>query len=464
MESALVQKQHTGIALTATMQQSLRILRMTNAELSDMLATVAERNPFMRLVRKGNGRQPANAGLAPGQEAIAAGPSLFEHVKSQIRQNIRDPLDRSIARHLALALAPTGWLEGDLAVLAAEIRCPLPRAEKVLARLQTFEPAGLFARNLTECLRIQAREAGFLDDGFERVLHNLPAFAQGGKDELARLCGLSGVEVLILLRKMRSLDPKPGLRFWFGQENTPPPDILLRGKPGDWQVEANEAAFPSIRLQIGHVEALAKSDSEALKSALGEAHFLNAALSRRKATLLHIAVCVVQRQSEFLEGRETMPRPLTLADIAEECQLHISTISRSISGSVIETPRGRLSLKTLFSRRVAGAGTAHVSRASLGEVIRQMVEAEDARNPLRDMAIVSALCRKGYDVKRRTVVNYRRDLGIPSAAERRKKAPALPASPRKRGEPGGRLTGSPARAVRNGSQPASRPMRSGMPT
>lgn len=454
MESALVQKQHASIALTATMQQSLRILRMTNAELSDMLAAEAERNPFMRLVRQGERRQPSNKGLLPGQEAVASGPSLFDHVKSQIRQHVRDPLDRAVAGHLALALAPTGWLEGDLSTLAAEIRCPLPRAERVLARLQTFEPTGIFARSLTECLRIQAREAGFLDESFEKVLEHLPAFAQGGKEELARLCGLSAVEVLILLRKMRSLDPKPGLRFWTGQENAPPPDIVLRGKPGDWHVEANETAFPSIRLQIGHVEALAESDSEALRAALSQARFLKAALSRRKATLLHIATCIVRHQSRFLDGQEAMPQPLTLADISEECQLHISTISRSISGSVIETPRGRLPLKTLFSRRVPGAGTAHVSRASLGEAIRRMVEAEDARDPLRDMAIVWALCRLGYEVKRRTVANYRRELGIPSAAERRK---SMPGTPGIRVDPAGRHACRAARIVRGGVQPVPRP-------
>lgn len=445
MESGLVQKQHTSIALTATMQQSLRILRMTNAELSDMLAAEAERNPFMRLVRQGYRRKPSTAGLAPEQDAVAAGPSLLDHVQSQIRQSFRDPLDRAVAEHLALALAPTGWLEGDLATLAAEIRCPLPRAERVLAKLQTFEPSGIFARTLTECLRIQAREAGFLDAGFDRLLRNLPAVAQGGKDELARLCGLSTVEVLILLRKMRSLNPKPGLGFWTGEEIPPPPDILLRGRPGDWQIEVNEASFPSIRLQIGDADALARSDSEAVRAALGQARFLKAALSRRKATLLHIATCIVRRQSRFLDGREMVPEPLTLADIAEECHLHISTISRSIAGSAIETPRGRLSLKALFSRRASGVGTAHVSRASLGETIRRMVEAEDARNPLRDGAIVSALCRMGYDVKRRTVVNYRRDLGIPSAAQRRDNAAAAPAGRHARSTPG---------IVRNGARPA----------
>lgn len=458
MESRLIQKQQTSIALTATMQQSLRILRMTNAELSDMLAAEAQRNPFMSLVRHGDRNKPSGVGLAPGHEAVAAGPTLFDHVISQIRQHFRDPLDRAVAGHLALALAPTGWIEGDLASLAAEIHCPLSRAETILARLQTFEPAGIFARSLAECLRIQAREAGFLDADFEKILENLPALAQGGRDELAKLCSLSPVEVLILLRKMRSLDPKPGLRFWIGQENASPPDIVLRGKPGEWQVEANEAAFPSIRLQIGNVEALAKSDSEALRAALGQARFLGAALSRRKATLLHVATCIVRRQSSFLDGREMMPRPLTLADIADECQLHISTISRSISGSVIETPRGRLSLKTLFSRRVPGVGGGQVSRAGLGEVIRQVVEAEDAHNPLKDLAIVSALYRMGYEVKRRTVANYRRDLGIPSATERRKSAPAVSRHPRTQPFMGDAYPES--RIIPKGARPASRSLAS----
>ena len=426
MELVQTLGQRQTMQMGGQMLHSLAILGMSSQDLSDHLTEKAEANPFVTYT-------PPRAFAARGGDdfdavaAVAADrPSLMAHVVEQIELAFDLPADRMLALYFAEALEPTGWLGQPVETIALVAGVPLPRAEKILGVLQGFEPAGLFARSLSDCLTIQAREADLLTWEVETLLANLDLLAEGRLAELAELCDCDPADVPEIVAQVRGLDPKPGLAFDHVPTPVFPPDLVAtRGAEG-WTVELNRATTPAITVREDAMTDAAE-DREARKlrrRALSEARALALALDRRGDTLLRTAAVLVARQSRFLDGGGTEDlAPLTLEDVAGELGVHASTVSRAVSGRMIQTPTRALPLRAFFSRAVSQTGAgANVSRDSAIGFVRDVVGAEEPADPLSDDAIVALAKRRGLRIARRTVAKYRSALGLGSSYERRRRA------------------------------------------
>lgn len=416
--------QRQTMQMGGQMLHSLAILGMSSHDLSEHLTEQASANPYLTY------RAPPAFVARSGEDfdavaAVAAHrPSLMAHVVDQIEMAFTDPALRLIALRFAEALEPSGWLGQSVESIALSAGVSLLRAETVLTVLQGFEPTGLFARDLSDCLLLQAREDDILTWEVETLIRNITLLAEGRLSDLAELCDCDFADIPDILRQIRHLNPKPGLAFDHAPVPVFPPDLIaLRGEAG-WTVELNRATSPTItvredRFADGKADVQARAER---RKALAEARALALALERRGDTLLRTAAVLVARQSAFLDKGAAHLTPLTLEDVAEELGLHASTISRAVSGRMIQTPIRALPLRAFFSRALAGsAGGEAVSRDSALDFVSRTVGSEDPENPLSDDAIVVLAERAGLRIARRTVAKYRSTLGLASSYERRRR-------------------------------------------
>lgn len=433
MDMMQFQRQTTQLAMTQRMQESLRILQMNNADLSEFLVAQALENPCLEV------RVPDGASVAPAlpsrgiQNAVdrdafatveAEPVSLLAHVGAQIDLAFFDAGDRRIALAFAEALEPSGWLGQSVAEIAASAGVDEDEATLILDRLQAFEPAGLFARSLAECLALQLDDQGLLTWELRTMLDHLHLVAEGKLADLARRCDCEIEHIRENLALIRSLNPKPGEAFEHGRLPIQPPDLrVLRGKDG-WEVELTRAQLP--RISLGEVTPTGESAADAwLARAQSQARWLMRAVERRQTTLLRTAVCLVRHQSAFLDHGPRALKPLSMDEVAQELELHPSTISRATATRLIETPRGLIPLKNFFSRSVSSDGPeAPQSQDALMALVGEIVAREDRTRPLSDDAIVKQAKAAGAVLARRTVTKYREALGIPSSYDRKRAAAA----------------------------------------
>jgi RNA polymerase sigma-54 factor len=417
--------QRQTMQMGGQMLHSLTILAMSCVDLSEHLRELAATNPFVRY-------EPPRAFATRGGEefdaaaALAADrPSLMAHVVDQIELAFPEAADRMVALHFAEALEPTGWLGQPVDTIALLADVPEPKAERVLKVLQDFEPAGLFARSLSECLMIQAKDADLLTWEVETLLQNLDLLGEGRTAELAALCDCEPADIPVIRGQIRGLDPKPGLAFSHVIAPVFPPDLIaIHGATG-WTVELNRDSSPTItvredRLPDGSADAEARAER---RKALAEARALALALQRRGDTLLRTAAVLVARQAGFLDHGPAHLTPLTLEDVAGELGLHASTISRAVSGRMIQTPTRALPLRAFFSRAMAaGPGGEASARDRALDFVQKVVRTENPNEPLSDDAIVAMARRSGLSIARRTVAKFRAALGIGSSYQRRRAA------------------------------------------
>jgi RNA polymerase sigma-54 factor len=416
-------RQTQRLALTVGLRQSIALLRLSSADLVAFLEERAAENPFLDLGRpveqatdwlphwtavfgQISGKGQGEADL----QAAAPGPSLMAHVLAQIDQTFADATDHAIAMVFAEALEPSGWLGRDPADIAAEASVAPVRAEAVLARLQRFDPTGIFARSLADCLRIQAAEADRLDPVMACILDHLDLLAAGNLPRLARLAGVDPAEIAVRLRVIRGFDPKPGARFEPGAIAAIP-DLVLQSTPQGWAVTLNRSALPQVSLRRGSASAMTDAERQAMASAREVVRMVE----QRNATLLRVAQDILQYQRAALDHGMARLAPLTMADVATRLDLHETTISRVLAGVVVATPRGTLPLRAFICGAV-GTVAAGAVRAALA----LMVAGEDRANPLTDADLAARLAQDGMPLARRTVAKYRMMLRIPSSAARRR--------------------------------------------
>lgn len=410
--------QSQRLSLNTRLLSSIKVLGSDAAGLSRFLEEAAAENPHLLvepappgdwLPRWSEPLRQLREGAAPPAEEIAAaaGPSLQAHVAELLAGLRLRGAEARLAEGLALALEPSGWLGRPLEALAAEAGLPPAQAEAVLARVQAAaDPAGLFARDLAECLRLQAAEEGWLDPLAEGVLARLPLVAAGAVERIARDLGAGEAAVEAVIRSIRGLDPKPGARFAACAAPLRAPDLITLRGPEGWEVRLNRAALPALRLA---------GDRGPGRSA---AQALIRMVDGRNVTLLRVARAILSRQVAALEQGIGALRPMTMAEVAEATGLNQSTVSRAVAGTAVDTPRGTWWLRQLFSRPVRGEGPA---AAALRDSLARLVAAEDTAHPLSDAALAQALAAAGAPVARRTVAKYRDMLGIPPAHRRQKR-------------------------------------------
>ncbi|MFN3643366.1 MAG: RNA polymerase sigma-54 factor [Gemmobacter sp.] len=394
-------RQTARLALTPGLRQSIRLLRMPAADLAGALVEAAAGNPWIDLgapPRHGDS-DSSGTGELPDRTM-----GLIAHVCAQIDHAFPAGPDRAIALAFAGALAPTGWLDSDVGEIAAEAGVAEDAAAAVLARLQRFDPPGVFARSLAECLRLQAEDAGLLDPGMVRIIDRLDLLAAGDTAALAAAAALDHPALAVRIAAIRRFDPKPGVRF-AAASPPQPPDILVSRTEAGLEVTLNDAALPPLRLRAG------PADDPGWRAARD----LVAAVARRQATLLAVAQHVLHHQAAAVEAGPGALRPLTRAAVAAALGLAESTVSRAVAGAAVRTPRGTRPLSAYFAAALGDEATAARAQAMLRRAV-----ADEEGAPLSDAALAALLAEAGIPAARRTVAKYRAALGIPSAARRRR--------------------------------------------
>ncbi|SMH38496.1 RNA polymerase factor sigma-54 [Maritimibacter sp. HL-12] len=425
--------QSRSIKLTSSLRQAIEALGMSNQQFSDFLLFRARLNPFLELQlsdRGGGAPARSDTSFMPGSgaddgysiENISAAPAgLLEHIWQQVPLLLKTPREFEIAEHLVAAIEPTGWLGQPLEEIAREAEGTLEEAEDVLHKLQQVEPAGLFARNLAECLRLQAVDADVFDPVMEGVLANLQLIAEGRLDHLAEICDAGVEDVAARLHRIRRFDPKPGAAFGDRNEPSLRPDLTVFEREGEWVVDVRNPMVRAIRVRSAEEIATSGSLTVQERELLQEARSIQRAAERRDGTMVKVAAEIVRRQEGFLRQGPAALLPLRLADIADTVGVHASTVSRITSDRHIETPRGILPLRSFFSVALNQSdGATPVSAAAVREDIRRMISAEDKDAPLSDQDIARNLNEKGLALARRTVTKYRVELGLASSTARRR--------------------------------------------
>jgi RNA polymerase sigma-54 factor len=480
-------RQAQTLVMTPQLQQAIKMLQLSNLELAEFVAAEIERNPLLESQDRGGieavplGIADAGDGVAqptlpealsgdlnadtaehwqaaagaegdgtidfggdtsswrgrgggfetddqPGPDQTAMRPkTLREHLLEQIGADLPAQGDRLIAAHLLDLVDEAGYLRGELTGVAEQLGCDLAAVEAILSRLQQFDPPGVFARDLKECLVIQLRDRDRLDPAMAALLDHLPLLAARNLGGLIKVCGVDAEDLAEMIAEIKSLDPRPGLAFDPPLAQPVVPDILLRPQQqGGWIVELNPDTLPRVLVNFRYYAqvsraARSKVERDYLTERLHAANWLVKALHQRATTILKVASEIVRQQDAFFRRGVRSLRPLILRDIADAVGVHESTVSRVTTNKYIATPRGLYELKYFFSSSIAASrgGDAHSAEAVRFR-IRGLIEGEGAGEPLSDERVVELLQQDGVHIARRTVAKYREAMRIPSSAQRRR--------------------------------------------
>ncbi len=356
------------------------------------------------------------------------GISLREHLLNQLQLEVHEPAKRIIGAHLIDMVDDAGYIKDDLAPLCEIFGVELAEIEEVLKLLQGFDPAGVCARNLSDCLSLQLREKNRLDPAMQKLLENLNLLADSRFDELQKKCGVDKEDIRQMVSEIRALNPKPASNFSREISQTLEPDIFVRRLPdGNWHIELNMNNFPKVMVNKRFYKKITsetrnKKDKDYLSEQFGSANWLVRALEQRAQTMLKVAGELVKQQDAFFRLGVRYMKPMTLKDIAAATDYHESTISRVTNGKYLLCPRGTFELKYFFTSALARAigGGDDVSSQSVKHFIKEMIDKESADKILLDDDIVELLKERNITVARRTVAKYREALGIPPSPKRKR--------------------------------------------
>jgi RNA polymerase sigma-54 factor len=356
--------------------------------------------------------------------------TLRDHLTEQLNMTFSDPKKRLIGAALIESVEPSGYLadrEASCGMIAELLGIAEGEVEMVLAALQQFDPPGIMARNLGECLSLQLRERDRLDPAMAALCANLNLLAARRFAELQKLCGVDSDDLSDMIHEIRALDPKPGDRFEADAAHAVIPDILMRpGSSGGWIIELNTDSLPRVLVNRRYYAEISRSchttkEREYLSERLNAANWLVRSLDQRANTILKVATEIVEQQSEFFLHGVSHLRPLVLRNIAETIGMHESTVSRVTSNKFMSTPRGMFELKYFFSAAIARSdGEGSFAAESIRHRLKTLIDDEAADDILSDDTLVQRLQEEGIDIARRTVAKYREQLGIGSSVQRRR--------------------------------------------
>ena len=483
-------KQKQSLVMTPQLQQAIKLLQLSNLELTQHLQEQVDENPFLELYEPKNSENSAepakdssddlqanaattephvelssmseSAALAEDPTAhsdfenrfdtsivdaprtnstaapfdgdfdaisnVSSQDGFYPNLFKQLNLTIEDPRQRLIAGHFVNALEPTGWIGMSVAEIAAASGSSEDEAQLVLDQLQTFEPTGLFARDLAECLRLQLIEQGLFSAGFAILLENLELLGRGEIKRLARLIDGTADDVMEMLKIIRTLNPKPGEFLGIDHLDMPSPDVIVRRRADEWVVELNRSTLPAVVINEDYAEMLEKrrldEDAKSYSAgALNNARWLKRAVEQRNSTTLKISAEIIRQQTDFLDKGLDYLKPLSLRDVAQAVGMHESTVSRVTTGLLIATPRGGMPLKSFFSVNIASRDSENdTSAAAVRNMVKRLISQEQPGKPLSDEAISKMISDQGIDLARRTVAKYREMLNIPSSSQRRMQA------------------------------------------
>jgi len=458
MQTKLTHKLGQRLALTPQLTQSLKVLAMSAVELGAYLQECLETNPMLESEQLSEGGVSASEServleLPDADERAEQGDDRWEtmyavasrdgvpdreqqwHEDQSLSESLHEQIDRqpmqegerALAHALIDSLDEDGYLRGDFAELAASFGVGVADIERVLESvLHELEPAGIGARDLTECLLLQLDVDNDVDLLVRRLLLHFPDRLFEPDTMLAELAGCAVEEIALARSRMRRLDPFPGhgLR---GDTNIyiRPEIVFRRNSSGDIEIDIPSAGWRGIRLSERWQNHEWKGpDRDFMEQAMKEAKWLLHALEQRGETLMKVAICLARRQRAFLDYGILGLKPLTLQDVADEVGLHESTISRVTSGKYADTPIGLIELKRFFSAGLSTRGGGTISVYRVQQRVKALIDSEPAGRPISDQEIADRLQTEGIEIARRTVAKYREQMGLPTSSQRRRAATA----------------------------------------
>jgi RNA polymerase sigma-54 factor len=472
-------RQSQSLVMTPQLQQAIRLLALSNLEVESFIAEEIERNPLLEPA----GGDEAPGVEAPGEAAAAAadsfgsgdapldldvndenfhqdseadralggglgldgapgsawdgegpdfdsfaseGLTLHEHLLGQAGERLSGA-DFVIAGQIVEQIDETGYLLASTLDLAGRLGVPLAEVERVLGVIQTFDPTGVAARSLAECLALQAKEADRYDPAMARLIDNLDYLAKGNFSALKRICGVDDEDMADMVRELRAYDPKPGCRFGGGERvEAAVPDVFVARRGFGWAIELNSATLPRLLVNRRYYAELtggADRRSKAwLSECLASANWLMKALDQRARTIVKVCTEIVKQQDGFFRHGVAQLKPLTLRQVAEAIGMHESTVSRVTSNKYLACDRGLYELKYFFTSGIqSNDGGDAVSAEAVKSHIKALIAAEDPQAVLSDDQLVELLRAKGFDIARRTVAKYREAIGLGSSVQRRRR-------------------------------------------
>ena len=335
--------------------------------------------------------------------------------------------DKKIGRYLVEGIDDNGYLTVDTDQTAAAFGVKSCTVERILKVIQGFEPVGVGARSLEECLLIQLEAKGFKDESLDYVIKNhLNDLAENKIQYIAKSIGLTVLQVQAMADLIRTLDPKPGMAYSSGEQiRYVVPDVIIEKEDDGYEIVTNDSTIPSLKVSSYYVNLVKNNkDDEDLQKYLNDKYnsalWLIKSIEQRKRTIFKVSEAVMKLQTEFLEKGEKYLKPMTLKQIADAVGVHESTVSRSINGKFIQTPRGVYEIKYFFSSGVGSGSGEGLSSNSIKTFIKEIIDGEDPKKPCSDQDMVEILSEKGIEISRRTVAKYRESMNILSSSKRRR--------------------------------------------
>ena len=354
--------------------------------------------------------------------------SLADHLTWQLSMAICSETVRAAAESIIGNLDENGYLTATSDEIAASGNYNDEDVEEALTMVQEFDPPGIAARDLQECLLLQLKVVDPQNTLVQQIVsEHLKLLQNSQLKELSRAVNRPVELVKRAVDVIKRLDPRPGSRYNKTEPRLVEPDVQFRKEEGEWQVFMNDDDVPQLRLNPTYRRLLSRDAADRdvrnyVKERFTAAIQLMKNIEQRKHTILRVCQSILRRQADFLDYGPDYLRPMMIKEVAEEVGVHPSTVSRAVANKYVHTPRGVMELRSFFSESVNGPQGMEMSLLSLKRRVKQMIEAEDAAHPLTDDQITKKLKDEGIDVTRRTVAKYREDLRIPSTHRRRVKA------------------------------------------
>lgn len=359
--------------------------------------------------------------------------TLQDHLLWQLELTPFSERDHDIAETIIDSINEDGYLMSTLDEIFNGLKeqvedLELDEVQAVLHRLQNFDPPGVASRDLKECLRLQLMQlpdgTPYKQEALELVARHLDLLAAHDQSKLIRKLGINESQLSGVIALIRTLDPKPGARIESGDSEYVIPDVYVVKVNGQWQVELNPDIAPKLRINPFYSSMIKRADSSrdnsCMKDHLQEARWFIKSLHSRNETLLRVARCIVEKQKDFLEHGSISMRPMVLRDVAEELELHESTISRVTTQKYMHTPNGIVEFKYFFSSHVSTASGGECSSIAIRALIKELIDNENQTKPLSDSKIAALLKEKGINVARRTIAKYREAMNIASSSQRKR--------------------------------------------
>ncbi len=380
--------------------------------------------------------QPVSSGLPEAVEfesQHSKSETLQDHLLRQLEISSISDRDSAIAIAIIDSIKEDGYL-GELIedifqdILVQLDDLELDEVEAVLHRVQTFDPVGIAAKDLAECLLIQLNQlpesVPFRNEAIDVVKRHLDLLGSHDQTRLMRRLGLSEFQLREVIALIRTLDPKPGETIQGVQSQYIVPDVFVSKRKGHWRVNLNPDIAPKLRVNSTYSKMIKRADNSkenvSMKEHLQEAKWFIKSLHSRNDTLLRVAKSIIEKQEGFLEHGAIAMKPMVLRDIAEELELHESTISRVTTQKYMHTPNGIVEFKYFFSSHVSTESGGECSATAIRALIKEVIASEDLRKPLSDNKLSEILKVKGINVARRTIAKYRESISIPSSSQRKR--------------------------------------------